>query len=211
VTGSSEEKRNVAATAGLRGGKLVMVGPRGAGKTAVGLELSRRIGVSFVDTDHVAAKLAGSPIEEIFSQGGEDLFRKWERGAVAEAVATPAPVIIATGGGAVLKETNRTALSEAGTVVYLKAPPEVLAARIAGSSRPPLTELSPVEEMRQLHSAREHLYFEIADVVIDTRPPVEQIAGKLAVLWSALSSMKRGGSTGRSGTGRSPLDTKMTG
>jgi len=102
---------------------LVLVGLMGAGKTTVGQMCAARLGRAFVDTDDLVETLAHASVSEIFASDGEARFRELEQQAVAEACASPEPLVIACGGGAVLAPANRRLLRAAGTVVWLRAPP----------------------------------------------------------------------------------------
>src|SRR5689334_6272521 len=106
---------------------LALVGLMGAGKTTVGRRCATRLDRPFVDTDDVIATAAGQSIPEIFASGGEAHFRELERAAIADVCASPAALVIACGGGAVLDPENRRALRASGVVVWLRAPAEILA------------------------------------------------------------------------------------
>jgi shikimate kinase len=111
-------------------GGLVLIGLRGAGKTTVGRKLAARLGCAFVDTDARVKKAAGCSIGALFAQGGESLFRRFEKQAVFALIGRPAPLVVATGGGAVLDPQNRRILNRLGLVVYLRAPVAVLLERL---------------------------------------------------------------------------------
>src|SRR6266508_2437029 len=98
----------------------------GAGKTSVGQLVARALGREFVDTDALIQRQARMDVNEIFQREGEEGFRRRE-------IAIPGRVI-AVGGGAVLSAENRTALKQAGLLVYLPATPETLAARLVGAT-----------------------------------------------------------------------------
>ena len=145
---------------------VVLIGPRGAGKTAVGRRLAQRLGIGFQDTDALIVA-RGRTVAEIFAAHGEPGFRALEREIIAGLKPEPATVI-ATGGGAVLDADNRARLASLGPVIYLRASAECLSARIAGTDRPALTDADPLTEMRQVLAAREPLYRELAQAVLDT-------------------------------------------
>jgi len=108
---------------------IFLVGPRGCGKTTVGLELARVCHRQFVDTDHWLQTEAGKTIAEIVEHEGWESFRARETAAL-KAVITPSAVI-ATGGGIVLAECNRHFMREKGIVIYLSAPVSALVGRLA--------------------------------------------------------------------------------
>src|ERR1041385_704881 len=103
---------------------LVLVGLPGAGKSTVGERCAARLGRPLVDTDDIVQAGAGMVTTEIFAIEGESGFREREHQAVADACASPVPVVIACGGGAVLRADNRTLLRSRGVVVWLRAEPD---------------------------------------------------------------------------------------
>ena len=117
---------------------LVLVGLMGVGKTTVGKQCAERMGRPLVDTDELVVASAGIPFDEIWSSEGESGFRARERVAVADAAASPQPLVIACGGGAVLDADNRRLLRGSGCVVWLEASPTALASRLADDDSRPL-------------------------------------------------------------------------
>ena len=102
---------------------LFLIGPMGAGKTTVGKQLSEALGVEFVDSDHEIQRRTGVDIPTIFEYEGEEGFRNREQAVIAE-LTTREGIILATGGGAVLRDENRRHLASRGFVVYLRCTPE---------------------------------------------------------------------------------------
>jgi len=137
---------------------LVLVGLMGAGKTTVGRECARRLGRPFVDVDDVVVASAGMPIADVFSSRGEPAFRELERQAIADVCASPEPLVVACGGGAVLDAGNRRRLRDAGVVVWLQAPPDVLAGRVGDGDGRPLLSGDPQGALRRLAIIREPAY-----------------------------------------------------
>lgn len=160
----------------MNGPDLVLVGMMGAGKTSVGRRCAARLGRGFVDTDDLVEANAGMRVAEIFESRGETVFRELERAAVADACASLESLVIACGGGAVLDGDNRRALRRAGIVVWLRAAPEVLSARVgreAGTVRPLLagagsTAASAAATLERLAELRAGTYVAAAHVVVDT-------------------------------------------
>lgn len=155
---------------------LVLVGLMGAGKTTVGERCAARLDRPFVDTDDLVETLAGRPVAELFATDGEAAFRVFERQAVADACASPAPLVIACGGGAVLDPTSRRQLHTSGFVVWLRAPPAVLAARVdADQVERPLLAAGSRPTLTRLAETRAPVYEVVADVAIttDDRTPDE--------------------------------------
>lgn len=150
---------------------LVLVGLMGAGKTTVGYQCAKRMGRPFVDTDDLVQTAAGMTVAELFALSGEGRFRAMEREAVADACASPVPAVIACGGGAVLHADNRRQVKRSGFVVWLQAPPEVLADRVgSGMARAerPLLAGGPVTTLERLAAMRAGAYEAVADAVVDT-------------------------------------------
>jgi shikimate kinase len=168
---------------------IVLIGYRGCGKTTVGRLLADILGLSFVDTDALVVEEAGCAITAIFESEGETGFRERESRAIERALVST-PVVISLGGGAVTVEPNMVRLASKCMVVWLTASPEVLCARAAADvssaeSRPALTSLSGIDEVRQVLAVRTPLYTSCADVTIDTenRKPIE-IAREIAEVYA---------------------------
>jgi shikimate kinase len=148
---------------------LVLVGLMGAGKSTVGRRCAERLGRPLVDTDELVVAGAGVPFEDIWSNEGETGFRARERVAVADAAASPEPLVIACGGGAVLDPDNRRALRESGFVVWLAASPDALAGRLRGDdSRPLLAGSDRASTLTRLGHVRAPAYEAASDVIVDT-------------------------------------------
>jgi shikimate kinase len=149
---------------------VLLVGMMGAGKSTVASVLAARLGWPLVDTDAIVEARARATVAEIFDCDGEAAFRSAESQAIAELEQAAVPLVVSVGGGAVISEANRQALRAAGTVVWLRARPSTLAARVgAGKSRPLLLRsgLGPEAALEQLAQERERYYQEAADISID--------------------------------------------
>jgi len=151
---------------------VFLIGYRGTGKSTVSRLVAERWGRAWVDADEWLERKAGRTIREIFASDGETAFRDLETEVVVELAARD-ETVIALGGGAILRETNRTAIRGRGLVVWLQASAPVLASRLqhdpsTGERRPALTSLSGLAEIEQLLAVREPLYRLCADLVIDT-------------------------------------------
>ncbi len=158
--------------AGARG--VVLIGARGSGKTSVGRALASALGWEFVDIDERIERRAGRTIAEIFAGEGEGGFRALETRAIGEIAGDGCgPRVVSAGGGAVLRVENRRALRGVGPCVWLTATVETLLRRVGsdpgGASRRPALSRAPAGvEMEAVLRAREPLYREMADVIIDT-------------------------------------------
>ena len=149
---------------------LVLVGMPGSGKTTVGKLLAERSGKSFVDLDEEIARRAGKSIPEIFASQGEGPFRQLEHEALEEACSRSGQVI-ATGGGAVLRPENRTAMRRTGRVYRLRRRLEDLP-----TEGRPLSQAGRLEEMERL---RDPLYRAAADREIWNVNSPAEIAGEI--------------------------------
>ncbi|MDC9726830.1 MAG: shikimate kinase [Candidatus Thioglobus sp.] len=148
---------------------VVLVGPMGSGKTSVGRRLACVLKRDFFDSDFEIVARTGVAIDHIFDVEGEEGFRQREINMLAELCEIP-NIVIATGGGIVIKPENRELLKRNSFVVYLSSSIEQLVMRTARSKSRPLLEQSTNREqtIRDLVKKREPLYQEVADVVIDT-------------------------------------------
>ncbi|MGE3819155.1 MAG: shikimate kinase [Isosphaeraceae bacterium] len=168
---------------------LSLVGYRGTGKSTVGRRVAEALGLPFLDADAVLEARCGRSIASIFAESGEPVFRDEESRTLAELTGGP-PAVLATGGGAILRESNRSALRRFGRVVWLRATPETLAARLRRSadalrSRPPLTALGTVGEIQTLLEVRTPLYEEVSDWVVETDgKSAEQVAREIVRVFS---------------------------
>lgn len=152
-----------------RGSSFALVGYRGTGKTTVGRLLAERLGWRFVDADQRIEAIAGRPIAAIFAERGEPAFRDLEQSVLAE-LATADRLVLATGGGAVVRPANRPVLRRFGCVAWLTADPAVLADRLRAEAdnRPALTAAGTLGEIADVLAARTPFYREVADVTVGT-------------------------------------------
>ena len=148
--------------------RVFLVGPMGAGKTTIGKFLAQGLGLGFADTDAEVERRTGADIPWIFDVEGEEGFRDREERVVQE-MTTWDDTVLATGGGVVVREANRQVLAERGFVVYLYATLDEQVRRTRkNNNRPLLQGDDPEAILRDLMAARDPLYREIADHVIDT-------------------------------------------
>ena len=149
-------------------GNVFLVGPMGAGKSAVGRRLARLLHLDFVDSDDEIEARTGVDIAFIFEKEGEAGFRKREA-AVIDELTLKDGIVLATGGGAVIDSANRNALGARGVVVYLHTTVKQQLARTGrGRERPLLSNGDPAAILEALLAERDPLYREIADHVIAT-------------------------------------------
>jgi shikimate kinase len=161
--------------------RLWLIGMMGSGKSTVGADAARALGVGHHDTDAIIEARAGMAVEQIFETIGVVAFRDLESQAIEHASTLRG--IISTGGGAVLDERSRATMIETGTVVYLEALPETLIRRVGDvSSRPLLHDGDALATLTRLLDERDRWYRETAHRIIDTtgssrRRVVEEVIG----------------------------------
>ncbi|HZG20420.1 MAG TPA: bifunctional shikimate kinase/3-dehydroquinate synthase AroKB [Herbaspirillum sp.] len=152
-------------------GSIFLVGLMGAGKTTIGRALAKKLNKRFVDSDHEIEARTGTTIPVIFEIEGEESFRRREAEVIRELAAQP-DIVLATGGGAVLRPENRENLKKGGTVVYLRASINQILQRTGrDKNRPLLQTADPRRKLEELSRQRDPLYREVADFVIETNRP----------------------------------------
>jgi shikimate kinase len=177
---------------------IALIGLPGGGKSTVGRQLARKFGVRFVDADTALEERIGMPIRSFFEQQGEQAFRDMEEQVIEEltrratshadgdAVAdAPSGVgmVLATGGGAVLRAANRQCLRERTTVVYLRSTPDELFRRLKHDTQRPLLQVAdPMIKLRELYQVRHPLYEQTAHFSVDTgRPSVATLVNMIVM------------------------------
>ena len=166
---------------------IFLVGPMGAGKSTVGRQLAKTLNMEFVDCDREIEDRTGVTIAVIFELEGEEGFRKREC-AMIEQLTERDGIVLATGGGAVLNEENRSRLRTRGFAIYLNAPIELLLERTARDKQRPLLQTDdPRAMLTALAAEREPLYQQVADMVVKTdrrtaRHVVKEIVRRLSEL-----------------------------
>lgn len=152
----------------MRMPNIYLVGPMGAGKSTIGRQLAEALGFEFKDTDQEVQRRTGVDIPTIFEFEGEEGFRLRER-QVIEDLTQEDHVVLATGGGAVLRADNRQDLAARGVVIYLHCSPDQQYARTSRDrSRPLLDTPDPLGRLRELMEVRDPLYRQVADMVVST-------------------------------------------
>ncbi len=151
---------------------VTLIGYRGTGKSTVAQQLAARLNWECCDSDKIIEARTGTSIADIFAEDGEPHFRHLER-VVLDELLQRENVVVSAGGGAVLDEVTRHAMSEAGPVVWLKASPQTILERInsdpnSAKTRPALTDADPLDEIKAKLLERNHYYGSIAALIVDT-------------------------------------------
>lgn len=148
--------------------KVFLVGPMGAGKTTIGRALAHELKLEFIDSDNEIELRTGADIPWIFDVEGEQGFRDREQQVIEELTLRDG-IVLATGGGAVIRSANRNALGGRGIVVYLHTTVDHQVSRTAKDRKRPLLQgENPRQVLEELMAVRDPLYREIADYVLDT-------------------------------------------
>jgi shikimate kinase len=164
---------------------VYLVGMPGSGKSTVGPELARLLGVPFVELDAQIEAETGLPVREIFAREGEARFRELEADALQKA-GTQDPSVVSCGGGVVLEPANRVTLRATGEVVFLSVPLEVLHERVQPATDRPL--IHAAGDLERLFREREPLYREFAAHVVDGTGSPQEVAERVReelLRWSA--------------------------
>lgn len=160
---------------------IILVGLMGAGKSTIGRSLAKQLKMNFYDSDHIIEERTGVDISTIFEIEGERGFRDREEEIIAE-LCQMNNIILATGGGCILREQTRKNMQKAGHVVYLRTNANLLYSRIRyDKSRPLMQTKSPIDTLKNLLDDREPYYLEVADTVIMTGKQKISIIVKKAV------------------------------
>lgn len=150
----------------------------GCGKSTVGRHLARQLGLQFIDSDAEIERRIGMSIRDYFAAHGEPAFRDVEQDAIDALTQLP-DTLLATGGGAVLRPSNRDALHSRTHVFYLRSSPEELFRRLRHDTHRPLLQVAdPLARLRELYRERDPLYRRTAHFVVESaRPSVPALMG----------------------------------
>ncbi len=148
---------------------IFLIGPMGTGKTTIGRHLARKLKMNFYDSDRVIETETGADIPLIFEKEGEAGFRRREQNII-DRLTQQSGIILATGGGAILKKENRRHLKNRGNVFYLRSNLKTLVERTSkDKNRPLLHTDEPTEDiLGRLLEERDPLYYKTADFIIET-------------------------------------------
>lgn len=146
---------------------VLVIGMMGAGKTTTGKLVAQRLGWDYLDSDVEVEKQTGLTVPELFARDGEAAFRDAEAEVLRTACAGTEPVVVSVAGGAVLRPENRGLLRACGRVIWLRARPATLAARVGTGVGRPLLDDDPGAALVALDAVRRPLYAQVADETID--------------------------------------------
>lgn len=159
---------------------IACVGLPGSGKSTIGRQLARRLDVKFFDSDQVIEQRIGCSIREFFEREGEPVFRDLEEEVIDELTLHGA-CVLSTGGGVILRQTNRDHLRQRTQAVYLHSAPEEVFRRLRNDQNRPLLQVAdPLSRLRELYAVRDPLYREAAQFVVETgRPSVSTLVNMI--------------------------------
>ncbi|QQR79306.1 MAG: shikimate kinase [Deltaproteobacteria bacterium] len=167
---------------------IILTGFMGTGKTAVGEQLSQKLGCPFLDTDVMVEKATGKTIPEIFEKQGEPAFRELEKKMLKKALENEM-IVISTGGGAVMDSDNRTLMKEKGFIIALSASPEVILERVSQVDNRPMLKMADkegkkdqqekLEKIKNLLSKRSPFYREANKIVDTTSKKIEETVAEI--------------------------------
>lgn len=171
---------------------IFLTGFMGAGKSAVGAELSRRLGMDFRDLDREVEKIEGLSVKDVFESRGEDYFRRRETETLESLCRKSAAAVVSTGGGCVLIERNREAMDASGHVFYLKAQVDTLWSRVRGKrSRPLLNVSDPYGRLRELFDRRKEVYELCGHAVSTDDLGISEVADKIIEILKKTGGFKK--------------------
>ena len=160
--------------------KIACVGLPGSGKSTIGRQLAKRLELPFIDSDQVIEQRIACSIREFFEREGESAFRDLEEVVIGE-LTDGGACILSTGGGAVLRQTNRHHLHQRTHTVYLHSSPEEVFRRLRNDQNRPLLQVAdPLARLQELYRVRDPWYRETAHFVVETgRPSVATLVNTI--------------------------------
>ncbi|MGK5093736.1 shikimate kinase [Deltaproteobacteria bacterium TL4] len=168
---------------------IVLIGFMGVGKTTIGRKLARRLGYYFLDMDHQIEQEQGCSIAEIFDYAGESCFRNLETQLLQRLISVH-NTVLSTGGGIITTEGNIQLMKKIGKLVYLKAPVEVILARLENDTKRPLLRTENAEEkIRTLLEKRSPLYAQADYVFESDQTPIPMIITQIILAITAVDTV----------------------
>lgn len=153
----------------MKSNNIILIGFMGCGKTTFGKWIAAYSHMEFADTDEIIEGKEGRSISDIFSSDGEEYFRSLETLVIEDMIGSCRNTIISVGGGLPVREINRQLLKKLGTCVYLRTSKEELVRRLRQDTTRPLLKGGSLEKkIDELMAARENIYQDASDLVLDT-------------------------------------------
>ncbi len=170
-----DKRREQAILAALQGRSIVLVGMMGVGKSSIGRRLAARLELPFVDADTEIEQAAGMPIPEIFAQHGEPYFRDGEARVIVRLL-NGAPLVLATGGGAYMRQATRDIIRQRGVSLWLKADADLILRRVRRrNDRPLLQSGDQLATIEKLITERYPVYADADICILSHDVPHERI------------------------------------
>ena len=147
----------------------------GVGKSTVGRRLAKQLDRPFLDSDDEVVRRTGREVAEIFTVDGEDAFRDIEASVMLDLLASQSPSVIAAAGGSILRSETRETMKRAATVIWMRAPVDVLVGRTSRGMHRPALANDPVGTLTKMESDRQSIYAGVADAVVDCTQPISGV------------------------------------
>lgn len=154
---------------------IVLIGMMGVGKSTVGRRLAKHLDRPFLDSDDEVVRRTGREVAEIFTVDGEEAFRDIEASVMLDLLASQSPSVIAAAGGSILRSETRQTMKRAATVIWMRAPVDVLVGRTSRGTHRPALANDPVGTLSKMESDRQSIYAEVADAVVDCTQPISGV------------------------------------
>lgn len=154
---------------------IVLIGMMGVGKSTVGRRLAKNLDRPFLDSDDEVVRRTGRQVADIFTVDGEDAFRDIEASVMLDLLASESPSVIAAAGGSILRSETRESMKRSATVIWMRAPIDVLVGRTSRGTHRPALANDPVGTLTKMESDRQSIYAEVADAIVDCTQPISGV------------------------------------
>lgn len=154
---------------------IVLIGMMGVGKSTVGRRLAKNLDRPFLDSDDEVVRRTGRQVADIFTVDGEDAFRDIEASVMLDLLASQSPSVIAAAGGSILRSETRESMKRSATVIWMRAPIDVLVGRTSRGTHRPALANDPVGTLTKMESDRQSIYAEVADAIVDCTQPISGV------------------------------------
>lgn len=154
---------------------IVLIGMMGVGKSTVGRRLAKNLDRPFLDSDDEVVRRTGRQVADIFTVDGEDAFRDIEASVMLDLLGSESPSVIAAAGGSILRSETRESMKRSATVIWMRAPIDVLVGRTSRGTHRPALANDPVGTLTKMESDRQSIYAEVADAIVDCTQPISGV------------------------------------